>query len=348
MTTDNLARPLGAARSFDRIRAGLSNGRLIPGIVIATVVAGCAYSSRTLPGVQVLSPMIVAVVVGMTFANVVGVPDRTRPGIAFCQRSLLRWAIVLLGLQVTIGQIAMIGPIGLGIVAVSLTATFAFTLIVARAIGVKRRLAELIAAGTAICGASAIVATSSITRGDEEDVAYSVAAITLFGTVAMLAFPALGGVFALDQHQFGLWSGAAIHEVAQVVGAGFQYGDNAGDVSVIAKLSRVAMLAPMMFAIAWLARLRGSDTAATRAPVPWFVVAFVGMVLVNSAVAFSAEFHHIVATLTTFMLTIGLAALGLQSNFSRIRAYGLRPLVLAFLASLFIGGLSLGLVKLLG
>lgn len=318
---------------------------LLPGIVLAAMIAGVAYSIRELPGLIVFSPMILSVIVGMIFSNVVGNPAKTRAGIGFAQRSLLRFAIVLLGFQLTIGQVVSIGGPGLAIVACTLVATFLFTLVLGRMIGVERGLAQLIAAGTSICGASAIVATNAVTGAREEDVAYAVASITLFGTVAMLLFPVLGPIFHLDQQGFGLWAGAAIHEVAQVIGASFQNGAQSGEVGTIAKLARVAMLAPMLLALGFVVR-RGNSTPTSPAPFPWFVVAFVAVAALNSIVELPAEIRNGMNGVTTLLLSIGLAALGLQADIGEIRSRGPRPLILALSAFLFIAGFSLLLVKL--
>ncbi len=319
---------------------------LVPGIVLAAMAAAVAFSLRGLPGLAVFSPMILAVIAGMVFSNVVGMPVRAKPGVAFCQRSLLRFAIVLLGFQLTIGQVMSIGVAGIGIVALTLVATFAFTVFLGRLLGVERGLAGLIAAGTSICGASAIVAANSVVAGRDEDVAYAVAAITLFGTIAMFLLPALAPMLELDQHGFGVWAGAAIHEVAQVIGASFQYGPEAGETGTIAKLARVAMLAPMLVALGLFARGRATEGIATRTPVPWFVIAFIGTATLNSIVEVPVEAKAILVTLTTILLSVGLAALGLQADIGEIRARGLRPLILALSAFLFIAGFSLSLVKL--
>ena len=246
--------------------------------------------------------MILAVIVGMLFANTVGVAHNAKEGIRFSQKTLLRLAIVLLGFHLTVDQAASIGIEGFGLVALTLAATFLFTLGAARLLGVERRLAQLIAAGTSICGASAIVAANTVTNARDEDVAYAVASITLFGTVAMLAYPLLGAFAGLDQNAFGLWAGASIHEVAQVIGASFQYGPQAGEAGTVAKLTRVGI----------------SD--ALRPHIAFF---------------------------TTLMLTMGLAAMGLNAHVSEIRSRGLRPLLLALSAFVFIAGFSLALVKLL-
>lgn len=318
---------------------------VLPGVLLAAMIAGAAYSLRGLPGLGVLSPMILAVIIGMIFSNAVGKPVRAKTGIAFSQRSVLRFAIVLLGFQLTIGQVLSIGGPGLGIVAISLVATFLFTLALARFLGIERGLAELIAAGTSICGASAIVATNAVTGARDEDVAYAVASITLFGTIAMLVFPILAPMLDLDQHAFGLWAGAAIHEVAQVIGASFQNGAQSGEVGTIAKLARVAMLAPMLLAFGFFIRRRGSGHSSA-APFPWFVLGFVAIATLNSVVEIPSDVRSSINHVTTLLLSIGLAALGLQADISEIRSRGLRPLILALSASLFIASFSLFLVKL--
>ncbi|WFP79398.1 YeiH family protein [Mesorhizobium sp. WSM4906] len=307
------------------------------------MITSVAYSARNLSGLALFSPMILAVVAGMVYSNVIGTPAHAKAGIAFAQRRLLRFAIVLLGFQLTLGQVAGIGLGGVGIVAATLGATFLFTVALGRLIGVDAKLAQLIAAGTSICGASAIVATNIVTDARDEDVTYAVAAITLFGTVAMLGFPLLAPLFGLDQHAFGLWAGASIHEVAQVIGAGFQNGTQAGETATVAKLTRVAMLAPMVIALGLLAR-RGEASAA-KPPMPWFVAAFVAVVALNSLIVIPAQIHSAIALAAQVVLTMGLAAMGLQADISQLRSRGLRPLMLAFSAFLFISVFSLTLVK---
>lgn len=349
-STDRVADPLqpeSAGRAtlpsmFDR------SVLLWPGIVLVGVVVGAAYSLREFPGLAIFSPMILAVIIGMVFANVVGVAPNTKAGIGFSQKGLLRFAIVLLGFQLTVGQVLSIGASGFGIVALTLAATFLFTITLARFLGVERRLAELIAAGTSICGASAIVATNAVTSARDEDVAYAVACITLFGTIAMLGYPLLAPTLGLDQHHFGLWAGASIHEVAQVIGAAFQNGPEAGEIGTVAKLTRVALLAPMVIALGLVVRRGGGQDAASRPPLPLFVVGFVAVVVFNSFVGIPDTVRPSVSFVTTLMLSMGLAAMGLHTNVSEIRSRGLRPLILALSAFVFIAVFSLMLVKLAG
>src|SRR5271168_4029353 len=225
-----------------------------PGLLLTSAIAGAAFALRQVPGVATFSPMILAIVIGITFHNLIGTPARAKTGVAFSLRKVLRFAIILLGLQLTAEQVLEVGATGLAVIALTLVGTFVFTIWLGRLLGVERKLAELIAAGTSICGASAVIATNTVTDAPDEDVAYAVACVTVFGSIAMFAYPLLPGLLHLDPHAFGLWTGASIHEIAQVVAATFQDGKAAGDFGTIAKLSRVTMLAPVVITLGLLAR----------------------------------------------------------------------------------------------
>ena len=185
---------------------------ILPGLLLASAVATSGYLLRQLPGMTTFSPMILAILLGMAFHNLVGTPAIAKPGVSFSLRRLLRIAIILLGLQLTITQVIEVGGRGIGIIAATLVATFAFTVWMGRLLGVDRKLTQLIAAGTSICGASAVIATNTVTDAPDEDVAYAVACVTVFGSVAMFSYPLLPGLLHLDPHAFGLWSGASIQK----------------------------------------------------------------------------------------------------------------------------------------
>ena len=321
-----------------------------PGLFMTAIVAAAAFALRQIPGVGTLSPMILAILLGIGFHNIVGTPSWAKAGVTFSLRRVLRAAIILLGLQLTITQVIEVGGRGLLIIALTLVATFAFTVWTGRLLGVERKLAQLIAAGTSICGASAVIATNTVTEAHDEDVAYAVACVTVFGSIAMFTYPLLPGLLHLDPHAFGLWSGASIHEIAQVVAAAFQDGQQAGEFGTIAKLSRVMLLAPMVIALGIMARSSSAVPAANaaRAPMPWFVLGFIALVGINSFVTISAEMKTIIIAVTTFMLSIALAAMGLETDISKLKAKGVRPALLGALAFLFIAGFSLLLIKLIG
>jgi uncharacterized integral membrane protein (TIGR00698 family) len=323
-----------------------------PGLALASMAAATAYAVRQLPAMAIFSPMILAIVIGIAFHNLVGTPAWAKQGVTFSMRRLLRVAIILLGLQLTITQVMEVGGRGIAIIALTLVSTFVFTVWVGRRLRVDRKLAQLIAAGTSICGASAVIATNTVTNAEDEDVAYAVACVTVFGSVAMFTYPLLSGLLHLDPHDFGLWSGASIHEIAQVVAASFQGGQTAGEFGTIAKLSRVMLLAPMVIALGLIAnhasKRASSDAAAARPPMPWFVLGFVALVGVNSVVAIPAEARVWIVAVTTFLLSVALAAMGLETDIGKLAAKGFRPALLGALAFLFIAGFSLTLIKLAG
>ncbi|MEH2477720.1 putative integral membrane protein (TIGR00698 family) [Nitrobacteraceae bacterium AZCC 2146] len=327
---------------------------ILPGLGLTSLIAALAFAIRELPGMANVSPMILAIVIGIAFHNWARTPVWAKPGVTFSLRRLLRIAIILLGLQLTASQVIAVGGRGIGIIAATLLATFAFTVWMGKWLGVERKLAQLIAAGTSICGASAVIATNTVTDAPDEDVAYAVACVTVFGSVAMFVYPLLPGLLQLDPHAFGLWTGASIHEIAQVVAAAFQDGQQAGEFGTIAKLSRVMLLAPMVIALGLMAArtARRSNLEATastaRPPVPWFVLGFVALVGVNSVVAIPAGAKIWIVALTTFLLSVALAAMGLETDIRKLTAKGFRPALLGALAFLFIAGFSLTLIKLMG
>ena len=336
------------AKHLEHLRAAYAQG-IWPGLFLTITIAGLAFALREIPGVATFSPMILAIVIGMAFHNIVGTPRRAKDGVMFSLRRVLRFAIILLGFQLTAQQIGEVGPRGFAIIVATLLATFAFTTWLGRAMGVDRKLTQLIAAGTSICGASAVIATNTVTKGHDEDVAYAVACVTIFGSIAMFAYPVLPGVLDLDPQAFGLWTGASIHEIAQVVAASFQDGQSSGEYGTMAKLSRVMLLAPMVIGLGLLAARRksghGTAGAAGKAPMPWFLVGFIALVVLNSLVVVPSEAKAVIIPVTTFLLSVSLAAMGLETDISKLKAKGLKPLVLGAASSLFIAGFSLALIK---
>lgn len=340
MTPQPTALPLGLAA---RTRTALT--ALAPGLGLTLAMALGAMALARGLGVAALTPMAIAMLGGVALRNLTALPARFEPGIAFTLKRVLRAGVVLLGFRLTLGDVAAVGAPGVAVIAVVLGASFVFTKALGRAMGVERGLAELIAAGTSVCGASAVLAVNTVTRAAEEDVAYAIACVTLFGTLSMLGFPLLANALGMDAAQYGLWAGAAIHEVAQVVGAAFSQGEAAGQAGTVAKLTRVMMLAPLILVLGGLARARGG-AAEGRAPAPWFVFGFLAAVGANSTGLVPAAAHPPVAEATGLMLTAALAAMGLGTDLRKLRLKGLRPLLLGAAGWLFISSLAAGLVRL--
>jgi uncharacterized integral membrane protein (TIGR00698 family) len=325
--------------------------RAMPGLLLCGAIAGTALTLHTLPFFKLFSPMIVAVIVGIGLNWFNLVPRSSHIGLVFAAGPFMRFAIILLGFQLTWEQIQSVGLAGAAVIVTSLATTLIATIALGKLFGVDRKLAQLIAVGTSICGASAIVAANIVTRASDEDVAYALACVTFCGTIAMFAFPAMILVTGLDGYHYGLWTGAAIHEVGQVVGAAFQGGQTAGEFGTIAKLTRVVMLAPIILALGLISQkvAPNSMNADVQSPVrfPPFILIFLGVVTFNSFVAVPAEMKSSVAMAATTCLTMALAAIGLASDVRKLRKRGLKPLLLGISASIVIAGVSLALLKLL-
>ncbi|HVM85475.1 MAG TPA: YeiH family protein [Candidatus Binatia bacterium] len=332
-------------------RIGLNPvAEILPGLLLTAMLAALATALHSLPILDVFSPMILAILLGMAFHNVIGTPARARAGIGFSLRRVLRLGIILLGLQLTAAQVAAVGLGGVAVIAASLVATMIFTKALGRLLKVDPKLTELIAAGTSICGASAVIATNTVTQARDEDAAYAVACVTIFGSAAMFLYPLAGAALQLSAHDYGLWSGASIHEIAQVVAAAFQRGSEAGQFGTVAKLTRVMMLAPMILVLGWQSARRHAshDRQHRRAlPMPWFVLGFLALVGLNSVITIEPTARAAIVQATAFLLSMALAAMGLGTDFRKLLAEGPRPLLLGAAASLFIAGFSLALVTLI-
>ena len=321
---------------------GASRVSLWPGLLLTAVIAAAAFLPRAMTGWAMLNPLVVAILLGIALRAAIGLPSAAAPGLTVSQKRVLRIAIALLGLQISMSQIAEIGWSGTVIALSCLAATFLFIKALGRLLGVESQLATLIAAGTSICGASAIAAVNSATRAPEEDAAYAIACITLCGTAAMLLYPLIAALLPLSAHGYGLWSGATLHEIGQAVAAAFQQGDAAGQTGTVAKLLRVAMLPAMVLLLAL--RMRGKAAAGTSpAAMPWFVLGFVAFTILGNVVDLPAALKARANDATIFLLCMGLAAMGFATDLSKVRAKGLRPLLLAGIGTLFISSLGLAL-----
>lgn len=331
-----------------RIKKSFPLGPILPGLLLSGLVAAVAFALREVPGLSALSPLILAILIGMAIRNLIGTPEAVRAGMAFCLKRILRAGIVLLGLQLTMQQVLAVGGAGVALLVVTVLATFIFTTLLGRILGVNAGLTQLIAAGSSICGASAVIATNTVTRARDEDVAYAIACVTVFGSLSMVLMPVIGGALELAPRTYGLWTGASVHEVAQVVAAAYAHGAEAGEFGTIAKLTRVMMLAPLVLTLGMLAARRlgrdGGEAGKAAPQVPWFVLGFIAMVGLASTGWVPEATQPVTTTLTQFMLATALAAMGLETDVRKLAAEGLRPALLGAGSWLFISLFTLGLV----
>lgn len=298
--------------------------------------------------------MLVAVVLGAAWRNLAPVPAGLEPGIAVAAKRVLRWGVVLLGLQLSLPAILALGPGVLVIVVAAVGVTFAATLLIGKAMGVDPDLRLLIAAGFSICGAAAVAGVQGAVRATQDKVAAAVAMVVLFGTLMIPIMPLVVGALHLDAGDAGTMIGGTTHEVAQVVAAaGIAGGSAVLAVAVPVKLARVVLLAPMVAGVA-LARRRSAGAAAEapgakRPPlVPLFVVGFLAMVLVATTGWLPASVLSAATVLQQFLLASAMFALGLGVNVKSLVKLGAKPVLLGLFSTLVIVavvsiGLALGL-----
>jgi uncharacterized integral membrane protein (TIGR00698 family) len=288
-----------------------------------------------------------ALIAGATLAITLGNPfaAQTKPAAKW----LLQASVVLLGFSMDIGKVIHAGKSGLVFSLVSIVSVFALGWILQKVLKVRSVTGLLVSAGTAICGGSAIAAVSSVVDAPEEDVSVAIGAVFLLNAVALLIFPPIGRLLGLSQHQFGVWSGIAIQDIASVVGAGASYGRDALDIATAVKLARVLYLVPITFIAAYVHRRRTAGVIAGERKamqIPWFVGLFLLTSLARSESPLVANYTDDFKKIASVGFAICLFFIGTALTRSTLKSVGFRPLVLGALLWLFISVASLAAVRL--
>lgn len=291
--------------------------------------------------------MLMALLLGLALNGLAAAPA-VAPGLDIAARHVLRLGIALLGMRISAALLEDLTPGLLGLVVGAVAATLAAGWALARALGLRGRFGVLTGGAVAICGASAAVAIAAVLPRDaraERDLALTVLAVTVLSTVAMVLYPALGPALGLEGAALGVFLGATIHDVAQVVGAGFSVSPETGKLAIMVKLVRVTLLAPVVLALALL--LRGRTEGAARPPLlPGFIAVFLLLAVLGVAGLLPAQVIAAGSAVSGFALLLAVAAVGMKTSFARLAELGPRPVLLilaetAFLAVVVSGGLAL-------
>lgn len=312
---------------------------LLPGLIIAGAVVACGfYINSTWSSI---SPLTASLVIGAVLGNAGLVPAIGDAGLKFASRSILRAGIVVLGLQLSLSEVAHLGGRGFIAVIAVVTVTFLGTQLIAGFLGVSPGLGLLTATGYSICGVSAISAMTGAVDGDEEDATYAIALVTLFGSISIFLLPFLGHALDIGDNRFGMWSGSAVHDVAQVVASATAYSQQSLAPAVIVKLTRVVLLAPLVSIYAYKhRRSRATNTDAAVAPatspLPMFIVLFLAAVCVRSTGVLPSRVLADFKNLERALLAIALVGLGAGVRFSKLRLLGSRPILLGLAAYLLV------------
>jgi uncharacterized integral membrane protein (TIGR00698 family) len=280
--------------------------------------------------------MVVALLIGIVL-NPIAARPIFQPGLIFCVKQLLRWAVALMGLRIALSDIAALG-LGTGVVVViAMVITIVSGFLAARALGLPSPFGALVGVGTAVCGASATLATSAVVpeyQGKDADVVFVVVGVNALATLAIVLYPPLCVALGFNPQTTGVMLGATIHDVAQVAGAGYAVSEAVGNAAVIVKLFRVFLLLPVVLGIGWWFMRQGATARAASVPVPVFAFVFLALCIVNSVLpsvhALAPLYAHVKDALvlaSTAGLLIAIGALGLNTSLMAIGALGWRHIV---------------------
>ena len=316
------------------------------GMLLAGVIAiAAAFVSENRGG----PTLLYALLIGMAL-NSVAMEGNAKPGVDFAARRVLRFGVALLGARITIDQLAALGwHTGLLIVS-AVIATIVFGIATARLFGQSRRFGVLTGGATAICGASAAIAIATVLPRDdnsERELVFTVAGVTAMSTLAMILYPPAAAWLGLDAHATGVFLGGTIHDVAQVVGAGFSVSQVAGDAAVLTKMLRVAMLLPVVLVLTLVVRHRfGTEGAGREDPlIPPFLVVFVLLVVAGSAGLIPTPAANAMNDVARACLVVAIAAVGLKTSPLEMKKVGGRAIALLATEALFLAGLVVAAQK---
>ena len=331
---------------------------VLHGILLIALFSCAAFYIAEFEFVKRLSfsPLIVGIILGMLYANSLRnhLPATWVPGIQFCTKQILRAGIILYGFRLTFQSVVAIGGPAILIDCIVVTVTIFLGLLVGKLLKMDRDLSLLTSTGSAICGAAAVLGAEPVVKGEPHKTAVAVSTVVIFGTLSMFIYPVLYriGLFDLTPEQMGLYTGATLHEVAHVVGAGNAMGAEIADPAIIVKMIRVMLLAPVLVIMGFALARGVKAVPATAVPVgspektkitiPWFAFGFLLVIGINSLLPKDLVWLDTLVNginqLDTFMLTMAMTALGAETSFDKFKKAGFKPFLLAFILYIWLMG----------
>ena len=310
------------------------------GIVLMALFSFTAFYLAGLPFIKALSlsPLIVGILLGMVYANTLRnhLPESWNPGIAFTGKKILRGSIIFYGFRLTFQNVVEVGLAAVVIDCIIVISVILIGIMLGKLLKLDKNLTILTSSGSAICGAAAVLGTESALKDSKpHQTAVAVTTVVIFGTIAMFLYPALyrAGIFQMTPEEMGLYTGATVHEVAHVVGAGNAMNDPViANTSIIVKMTRVILLVPFLLIVSMLMN-KGTDSSGkkNKIAVPWFAFGFLAVIAFNSLNLLPAEVIKVINLFVDFGLTMAMTALGVESNFEKFKKAGPKPFLLAFI-----------------
>ncbi|MDN5348425.1 MAG: hypothetical protein PWP65_1990 [Clostridia bacterium] len=327
---------------------------LLPGLILAAVLAAVAFYLGQFS--KVINDVIIAIVTGALIRNTAGISRALQPGLNFSLKYLLRLAIILLGMQLSFQQIVNTGFQSLLVIIFVVIIAIPVTYFIGRKLGLKKEMSLLIGVGSAICGATAVLATGPAVRAKERDIVLAVGTIFVFNTLALTVYPIIGKLLHLSNMTYGTWTGVAVQDVSSVVATGFAYSSQAGQIATVVKLTRTVFIVPVVFLVSlifsWQLHQTSRNEEAKKISYvnifPWFVLGFLLMAVFNSMGLFSSKVTVIVNPLTHYLILMVMAAVGADLNFAEMKKVGFNFLYTGLSGMLIMSVLSFALIRWLG
>lgn len=318
----------------------VSSASLFPGVAVAaTLGLAASFLGEHYGAPTMLFALLLGMALSFLYEN-----EKTVPGVNFAGCEILRTGVALLGLRIALDDVMAVGWESLFLIAVGIATTIGFGIALARALGLKAVFGGLTGGAVAICGASAAMALSAVLpdgKDKEQNTIFAVIGVTSLSTLAMIFYPMISGALSLNDSEAGLFLGGTIHDVAQVVGAGYSISEPTGDTATLVKLIRVAFLVPVVFMFALV--FRSKNVGETRSKIfPVFLLGFALFVLLNSFVSLPTELKGFLVAASRFMLVTAIAAIGLKSNLRELAKVGIRPILLMVSETVWIALIILG------
>ncbi|NHF72324.1 YeiH family protein [Paracoccus xiamenensis] len=319
--------------------------RMVPGLLVAVLVAVAAQFVAEHYGAPA---MLMALLFGIAL-NFLGQEGRAVEGIGFANRVVLRVGVALMGARISAGLLADLGVGTIAMLVLGIVLTIGAGVVLGRLLRQDPRFSVLTAGAVAICGVSAAIAIAAVqprTEKSDQQLMFTVLGITMLSTLAMILYPAIAAAFGMTDRMAGIFLGGTIHDVAQVVGAGFSISDEAGETATLVKLIRVSMLAPVVIALSLCYRGRGA-TAGAGVPLPGFVIGFAVLAAINSLGWLPEPVRAALQQLSGWALLIAIAAVGMRTRLDQVLKVGPGAIALLVAETLFLAGFVLIVCELL-
>ncbi|MGN0608028.1 MAG: YeiH family protein [Oscillospiraceae bacterium] len=321
-------------------------GALVPGFALALVIAAVAKFLEGLLPIHLIGASVIALFIGMIINHFRKPGEVFASGLKFTSKSILKFAIILLGASLNIKIILEVGKMSLCVMVFTLFTCFGIGHFVGKALKINWKLSNLISAGTGICGGSAIAAIAPVIDADDTDIAYAMSATFLFDMVMIVLFPIMGQAMGLSDMAYGLWAGTAVNDTSSVVAAGYAFSEAAGDFATMVKLTRTLSIIPTVIVFALInARIKRKEAAANGVSVsekssfgitrifPWFILGFIALAIINSVGLIPGAMSSAMKEISKFLMIAALAAIGLNTGFKDMKKSGAAPMLHGFIIS---------------